>query len=98
MQRKHSKDVMVVSINVDTHTQDRTFRFLHDRESFTELVDEEWLIAKQYGVSVLPATFVIDMAGRISYCNIGWMPRDAVALDAAISAAARAEDKHKRHK
>lgn len=72
--------------------RDAEARAFADREglSMPVLGDPDNAVATAYGINAIPATFVLDAAGRIAATSLG-VSKDEATLRAAIAEAARPE-------
>lgn len=72
--------LVVVAVNVDGAHADAE-RFLHDHPPrFRIVFDPDGALAQQFGVSVMPTSFLIDRNGRVHAAHRGFRLRDRDAL------------------
>ena len=72
LQQQHGDDLVVIAINLDKDRDD-AHRFL-DENLVTFLIghDADGDVAKQFGVSVMPSSFIIDRDGMIQEIHMGF--------------------------
>jgi len=89
LQRLHdllkNEDLVILAINIGERKQDiANFYFQIDPPlSFTILMDPDMSASQYWPVSGLPATFLIDRSGRVSYISHGarrWDANDALKV------------------
>ncbi|WP_339723777.1 TlpA disulfide reductase family protein [uncultured Paraglaciecola sp.] len=77
-------DFVVVSVNVDEDKADGLLMAQKFQLDFPIGYDENLDVAKMYGASVLPFSFIINQDGDIHYRHVGFQDTDAVKLKTII--------------
>lgn len=67
----HDRPVLTVAMQSGGQAEVATY--LRDRQvQFPVVVDEQGAIAQQYGVTGVPASFIVDQHGRIRFVEVGY--------------------------
>lgn len=77
-------DFVVVSVNVDEDKADGLAMAQKLRLDYPIAYDSNLKVAKMYGASVLPFSFIINKNGNIHYRHVGFQDDDAIKLKAMI--------------
>jgi thiol-disulfide isomerase/thioredoxin len=83
-QQELGDDFIVISINVDEDKADGLAMTKRLKLTYPVGYDSTLEVAKMYGTSVLPYSFIIDKAGNIHYQHIGFQDKDAKKLEKTI--------------
>lgn len=68
-----SKDHRVVTIAMQSGTDDEVRQFLRDNNlSFSVINDPDGQLSSQFGIRGVPASFVINRKGEIAYSEVGY--------------------------
>jgi peroxiredoxin len=68
-----ARDHAVLTVATSSGTPEELAAYLGERDlSFAVLPDEDGSLARLWGVSGVPATFVVDGAGRIAHATVGY--------------------------
>lgn len=77
-------DFVVISVNVDEDKADGLLMAQKFQLDFPIAYDENLDVAKMYGASVLPFSFIINKKGDIHYRHVGFQDIDAIKLKTII--------------
>lgn len=67
-----SKDYQVLTIAMNSGPEVEIEQYLQQHKlSFPVIVDEQGIIAKRFGVHVVPTSFVLDSSGKIAFTEVG---------------------------
>lgn len=68
-----AEDWAVLTVAMQSGDASEVAEYLRDRQvSFPVVVDEQGAIAQRYGVTGVPASFVVDPSGRIRFVEVGY--------------------------
>lgn len=68
-----SKDYTVISIAMKSGSKDEIIQYMQKNQlSFPVIADKQGDIAERYGVSAVPASFIINSEGRIDFKETGY--------------------------
>lgn len=68
-----ARDVPVITVAMQSGSRDEVIQFLRKEAlSFPVLNDPDGVIAAQWGVRAVPASFIVDGAGQIRFLEIGY--------------------------
>ena len=68
-----ARDVPVITVAMQSGDRDAVVQHLRKEElSFPVLNDPDGVIAAQWGVRAVPASFIVDGAGQIRYVEVGY--------------------------
>jgi thiol-disulfide isomerase/thioredoxin len=84
----------VVGVNLDSFGTKRVVRFVKGLDytiPFPLVIDRRRTVARDYAVSVLPTTILIDRQGKVLDYHVGYAPGDEVALEEKVRQALGAE-------
>jgi thiol-disulfide isomerase/thioredoxin len=73
-------EIVVVSVNVDDHSQDALAMINKLKLRFPVAFDEEKEVAKSFNVFALPVVFIIDQEGKAVFRHEGFTADDTVKL------------------
>jgi len=68
-----ARDVPVITVAMQSGSREEVIQFLRKETlSFPVLNDPDGVIAAQWGVRAVPASFIVDGAGQIRFLEIGY--------------------------
>ncbi len=68
-----ARDAAVITVAMQSGSRAEVVQHLHNEAlSFPVLNDPDGAIAAQWGVRAVPASFIVDGAGRIRYVEVGY--------------------------
>ena len=86
-ERYKDEGLVCVGVNLDSFGIKRVVRFVKGLDyeiPFPLVSDKRRAVAKAYGVSVLPATVVIDREGKVIYYHVGYAPGDEAEIEEKV--------------
>lgn len=83
-QQELGDDFVVISVNVDEDKGDGLAMAQKLQLDYPIAYDGNLRVAKMYGASVLPFSFIINKKGDIHYSHIGFQESDAIKLKTII--------------
>ncbi len=85
--RYRDKGLEIIAVNVDT-SRPPAERFLKSLPArFTVAFDASGNTAKQYAVTAMPMSYLIDVDGKVLLAHSGFKPADTAAIENAIEQA-----------
>lgn len=77
-----SKDTPVVTVAFQSGSDIEVSQFMQEKgiSSWTVVMDEEGSISKNYGISAVPATFIVDGEGKIRFKTAGFTSKWGLQL------------------
>jgi len=81
-----ARDYRVVTVASQSGDSDRVRAYVAENKlSFPVLNDPDGQLARRYGVSAFPTTFVIDKSGKIRYAEVGFTTEIGLRLRAFLT-------------
>ena len=82
--RYRSKGLKIIAVNVDSDSQlARAFLQEHPAK-FDIAYDAKGQLASQFGVSVMPSSYLIDRQGKVVFVHKGFLEKDTAELERRI--------------
>ncbi len=87
MQQRYGKDgLVVIAVNVDKERAQADSFIAEHLPQFTIAFDPKGKVAEQYGVQVMPSSYLIDRQGHIVARHLGFHTAKADAMEGEITA------------
>jgi peroxiredoxin len=92
MQSRYEDDgLVIIGVNVDRQPEDAAAFLAKYPASFEVVYDPAGAMAKEYGVEVMPSSFVLDRNGELIERHVGFKVRRQSEYEAVIKAALASE-------
>jgi len=93
MQSRYEADgLIVIGVNVDRKSEDAAAFLAKYPANFEVIYDPAGALAEEYGVEVMPSTYVLDRNGELLERHLGFKVRRQSEYEAVIKAALALED------
>ena len=84
--RYHDQGFDIIAVNLDDQHSNAVNFLSKVPADFTIAYDPNGAVAQQYGLTVMPTSFLIDRNGRISYVHRGFKTADRDEMESRIKA------------
>ena len=86
MQKKYgTQDFKVIAVNVDKKRDDAMSFLAKYVPQFTVWYDPDGDLARMFGVTTMPSSFILDTTGKVQAAHRGFLNQNVAQYEAAIS-------------
>lgn len=86
---KKSANFEVIAVNLDDNIQDAKEFIAKHPVNYPVLIDSDGKVARKYGVSVMPSSYLIDQNGEIAAIYRGYKDNDILKIKNAVNQLSR---------